>query len=155
MKATEQVAGPSIVYVRNGNAGQGDARFTLDMEGISTYTTPPRGKKGQERTSEVAYVNIPSEAGPLRYTLRKNIYMPSVADDVSRLRLRLVCEEVTVGAVAPTVGEAPNGELAKIIMEALLKSKQLEPMAQHLVQASGYSLKRARVVAHGMGCTKE
>lgn len=154
MKTTEQ-AGPSIVYVRNGNAGQGDARFTLDLEGISSFTTPPRGKKGQERTSEVLYVNVPSEAGPLRFTLRKNIYMPGVADDVSRLRLRLSCEGVTLGSAASTVGEAPNGELAKIIMEALLKSKQLEPMAQHLVEASGYSLRRARIIAHGMGCTKE
>ena len=143
------------VYVRNGSASGGDARFTLDMDGIESFTTPPRKntKTGKETTSEVAYVNIPSEAGPLRFTLRKNIYVPGVDDDVSRLTLDLGCSEVTVGHVEAANPSASN-EISMAIYKALKTAKQLEPMAQYLTETEGYSLKKARIMAQGLGCTK-
>ena len=154
MTSTEQ-APPSVEYVRNGSASTGDPRFTLNTEGIESYTTPPRtnSKTGKVTTSEVMYVNIPSEAGDLRFTLRKNIYVPGIGDDVTRLTLNLACESVGRGPAASAVG-SQSSAISEAIYASLKKAKELEPMAQFLVEEKGYTLKRARIMAHGLGCTK-
>lgn len=126
MAGKAQAPSPSLIYRRNGDSSEGDARFTLDED---ASTLESYGKSGRK------YITLDAAGRPVRWTgTPRNVYMDAkVAGDVDTLSFGVVVESVSTTAPA---SQAPEGA-ADAILDRLIKTGNVEALALHLASIRG------------------